>query len=689
MKKVVLVTIVCSVVFAASAVPQGRGAGPAATALVGRSADFGSLPLYFIANHGQSSDGVLFEARTSRYTLALTAQSLAFRTGRAETSRVRFAGARSDAKVSAADPADYRVNFFYGSGPDAWMTDIPTATAIVYEGLYPGVDLKVYGVERQVEYDWIVRAGADPAAIAVEIEGGRARINADGDLVVAGASDKLVHRAPVAFQDIDGRRVAVEASFERRGDAVFGFCVGPYDRTCDLVIDPYIISYSTYVGTGYKDMATAIGIDDAGAVYIAGYRYEFVEIASPPPDAYDRNDNFVTKIAPDGRSLVYTSYFSVGKPNRDWVRPDLAVDAAGNAYLVGITNSTTFPVKNALRAKYQGGDNDGFIVKIAPTGKSLVFSSYIGGGGHDAVSGVAVDAEGAVYLTGETTSANFPLAKPFQKKPASLTYLEAFLMKLAPTGKSLVFSTFLGGSAYDWGESVAVGADGAVYVTGLTGSADFPTVSAAQARKKGRRDFFISKFAADGQSLAYSTYLGGTADDYPYGIAVDRDGSAVVVGYTMGRFPVKNAFQSERRGQSEAVVAKLSPKGNSLVFSSYLAGIDTDIAYGVAVAANGVIAVTGMTESADFPVKGALQKSRKGGEDAFLTLIPATGGKVLFSTFLGGRYADSGHAVVFDTDGRILVTGWTNSTDFPFKDGCLDAFQGGRWDSFVTRYEVK
>jgi hypothetical protein len=684
----VFAAILC-VGFAPAAVPQGRADLSAAGLEIERSAGFGSIPLYFVANRGQEADGVLFAARTSRYTLALNARGLTFAVGRSGISRMIFAGARPDVKVTAADPADYRVNFFYGSGPGGWMTDVPTAKAVVYEGLYPGIDLKVYGVERQVEYDWLVRAGADPGAIAVAIEGAdRVGIDGDGNLVLANANGELIHRAPVAFQKIDGRRVAVEAAFEARGEASVGFRVGRYDRSRDLVIDPYIIGYSTYLGAGYKDIASAVGVDGTGAVYVAGRNYEYEDIASPP-GPYDRGDNFVTKIAPDGQSLVYTSYFSVGKINKDWVRPDLAVDAAGNAYLVGLTNSNKFPVKNAFQSTYQGGANDGFIVKIGPTGKSLVFSSYLGGGGHDAATGVAVDGQGAVYIVGETLSADFPLAKPYQKKPASLRYTDAFVTKLSPAGDSLAFSTFLGGSHTDVAQAVAVDASGAVYVLGGTLSANFPLASALQPTWKGSDDFFVTKFDPDGQSLGYSTFLGGSSVDSPFGIAVGTDGSAVVVGYTMGKFPVKSAFQAVRKGTTDGVIAKLSPNGKSLVFSSYLGGFDTDIAYGVAVRDDGVIAVTGRTQSTGFPLKGAVQKSRQGSQDAFVVLIPEKGMSLLFSTYLGGGYSDSGEGVTFDAEGRIIVTGYTNSLDFPLKDGVQNAFNGGSWDSFVTRYQVK
>lgn len=690
MKKLVLIAAVIGLVIGAAAVPRAGSAEPASQLAVGRSADFGSIPLYFVANHGQAAAGVLYEARASRYRLAVTAQGLAMTAGRGTAVRMVFEGARPDVRVAAADPAACRVNYFFGSGPDEWKTDIPTARAVSYEGLYPGVDLKVYGVERQVEYDWVVRAGADPAAIAVRFEGAdEAVLDGDGNLVLRSAAGELVHRAPVAFQDIEGRRAAVDASFEARLDGSFGFRVGRYDRLRDLVIDPYILGYSTFVGTGFKEMASAIGVDATGAVYIAGMNYEFIELTTPPPDAYDRSDNFVTKIAPDGQSLVYTSYFPVGQVNRDWVWPDLAVDAAGNAYLGGLTNSNKFPVKNAYQATYQGGRNDGYLVKLAPTGKRLLFSTYLGGKGHDAVTGVAVDAAGAVYLTGETDSPNFPLANPIQKKLGGARRLDAFVTKLAPTGKSLVYSTYLGGSDFDRGVGIAVDEAGGAYVTGLTESLNFPLVQPLQAKNRGNNDFYVSKVAPDGRSLSYSTFLGSATFDLPKDIAVGKDGCAVVVGYSGGSFPVKNAFQSVRKGSRDAVVAKLSATGKALVFSSFLGGVESDIARGVAVRDDGVIAVVGDTESAGFPRKGAVQTARKGFRDGFVALIPAAGKSLLFSTYLGGKYEDFAMAAAFDAQGRTLVAGYTMGPDFPVQDAAQAVFNGGKWDSFVTRFEVK
>ncbi|MBN2206534.1 MAG: SBBP repeat-containing protein [Candidatus Aminicenantes bacterium] len=680
---------VLCIVFQAPAAPQGGSAAQAALNGLVPSADFGSFPLYFAANRGQAADGVLFEARTGRYRLELTARGLDFYS-ECGVSRMRFKGSRPDARIGAADPAAYRVNYFQGSRPDEWLTDIPTSEAVIYEGLYPDIDLKVYGAERQVEYDWLVRSGADPAAVAFSFEAaGDVLIDADGNLVVGHGSGEIVHRAPSAYQDIDGRRVAIEASFEARSGGTYGFRVGRYDRSRDLVIDPYVIGYSTYVGTDTKDLATAIGVDGEGAVYIAGMKYE-MPYKTPPLGPFDRSDVFVTKIAPDGLSLVYTSYFPVGKTFKGWVKPDLAVDAAGNAYLVGVTGSNKFPVKNAFQSEFQGGNDDGFIVKLAPTGKTLVFSSYLGGGDSDGATGVAVDAKGAVYIAGVTRSADFPLARPFQNKPGSLLYKDdSFLTKLAPSGRNLVFSTYLGGSNIDQAEDVALDAAGSAYVVGSTESTDFPLAEPLQLKHQGMRDFFVTKFAPDGRSLSYSTYLGGSSEDEAYSVAVDGKGCAIVAGCTYGKFRLKNAFQTVRKGMAEAVIAKLAPTGKGLVFSSYLGSMDVDYAYGVAVRADGVIAVAGMTKSLGFPLMEAVQKGRRGGQDAFLTLIPAKGGSLLFSTYLGGGLADNGQAVIFDAEGRILVTGYTNSLNFPFKDGVQDEFAGGGWDSFVTRYQVK
>ena len=652
-----------------------------------RVADFGRLPLYFIPNRGQRDSRVLYYASASRYTLWLTERSLVFdaprgvapgeKSGR-DIARLEFLGANAGAKIVTSDPSDYTVSYFESDDPEGRRAGLPTSRAITYQGLYDGIDLKVYGVEREVEYDWIIKPGADPGRIRMayrDVE--KTRIAGEGNLVIETALGVMTHRKPSAYQVIDGRRVAVEAAFIAIQKNEYGFKLGAYDPARELVIDPYVIVSSTYLGGGHKDMGISIAIDTSGAVYIAGY----TESGDFPPSSTSfRKDAFVTKLSLDGQSLVYSVFLSASRS----ANACLAVDEAGAAYLVGQTNSSRFPVKNAFQPMYGGGDYEGFIAKITPNGKNLVYASFLGGSSKDECGYIAVDKKGAAYITGYTQSSDFPVKKAFQAHEAGPC--DAFVSKVAPDGKSLVFSTYLGGSHSDYGYSIAIDAAGAIYVAGETSSPNFPIKNAYQKTPKGHMDLFLSKLAADGQSLVYSTYWGSPNYDTYGRVVVDNLGNAYLYGMSTGNIAMKKGFQKVRKDAADLILAKFAPDGLDIVFSTYLGGTGQETGRGVTVDAEGAVYLTGSTASSDFPLKNACQSVKKGLYDAFVSKIAPDGKSLVFSTFLGGNYWDFSYAVLVGSGGDIYVTGQTNSLDFPVVEPYQDEYRGGDYDAFVVKY---
>jgi hypothetical protein len=321
----------------------------------------------------------------------------------------------------------------------------------------------------------------------------------------------------------------------------------------------------------------------------------------------------------------------------------------------------------------------------------LAYSTYLGGSGGDSGIRIALDAGGNAYVTGNTMSIDFPTTPgAFQ-----LTFRgggiffggDAFVTKLDPTGSTLVYSTFLGGSGFDRGYGIVVDADGHAYVTGYTASVDFPTtVGALQTTSGGSSDAFITKLNPTGSALVYSTYLGGSGGDASYGgIAVDAAGNAYVAGTTESlNFPTTpGAFQLARGCcGGDAFVAKLNPTGSGLVYSTYLGGGNSDGANGIAVDAAGNAYVAGATLSINFPsTAGAFQPICGGGGawDAFVTKLNPTGSALVYSTFLGGGRSDGAGGIAVDADGNAYVTGSTDSSNFPTTAG---AFQ----TTFVERY---
>jgi beta-propeller repeat-containing protein len=387
--------------------------------------------------------------------------------------------------------------------------------------------------------------------------------------------------------------------------------------------------YSTFFGGSETDIANGIDIDVFGNAYVSG-RTESTNFpvtagafqpvhAGGPPDPQTGTpppEGFVTKLDSSGSVLVYSTY--LGGSGSDEGRA-IAVDLRGNAHVAGRTGSSNFPTANAVQAVFGGGGFDTFVTKLDPTGSSLVYSTYLGGGGLDEGHGVAVDFRGNAYITGFTRSVNFPTANAFQENLTG--NLNAFVTKLDPGG-ALFYSTYLGGGN-DFGLAIAVDLLGNAYVTGGSLSPNFPTTAGAfQTVFGGTEDAFVTKLDHTGSALVYSTYLGGNLNDEGHGVAVDLVGNAYLTGRTSGNFPTADAVQGVfGGGVFDAFVTKLNPDGSALVYSTYLGGGGLDLGQGIAVHPLGTAYVTGLTSSTNFPTANALQSTLRGGQDAFVAKI--------------------------------------------------------------------
>jgi hypothetical protein len=677
------------------------------------AADFGKIPLYFIPNRGQADEEALFYARTPGYTLWVTRGGLVFDClksrsrgdlpGRPvtvpgsrrlkkmsrEVSRLMFIGSNREVPVVAVEPASHRVNVLRGDNPAGWKAGISTSLAVVYRELYPGIDLKVYGVSGRVEYDWIVRPGGDPGRIRFGFRGaGRTALNREGDLKTGTGFGKLIHRKPSGYQLVDGKKKGIETGFRRVKKGEYGIRTGRYDRSRTLVIDPLVLVYSTYLGGGNSDSAQDIAVDGSGCAYVCGTTWS---VNFPQQNSYtmdpgdDSYDVFVTKLSAEGSSLVYSTY--LGGNNMDFGL-SIAVDSEGSAYMTGCTYSTDFPVLNAFQTGHAGGNEDVFVTKLSADGSSLVYSTYLGGDGYDYGNGIAVDGSDCAYVTGHTYSTDFPVMNAYQTALGGIPY-DAFVTKLSPSGSSLVYSTYLGGEVGEEGRDIAVDGSGSAYVTGWTASTDFPTVHGYMTDPDGNGwDVFITKLSPDGNSLAYSTYLGGGSEDVGWGIAVDGSGCAYVCGSTWSvNFPTVNPYMTDPGDNHEDVfVTKLSAEGSSLVYSTYLGGGSNEIGYSIAVDGSGSAYVTGKTLSTDFPVLNPYMNDPDGnGWDGFVTKLSADGSFLVYSTYLGGGSTDVGYGIAVDGSGSAFVTGYTLSTDFPTVNPYMNDPGDGSFDAFVTK----
>jgi hypothetical protein len=650
---------------------------------------FGKLGMRFEANRGQTDEAVDFISRGHGYAVFLTSAEAVFVLAQSAGSnpngtsvqssvfRMQLCGSNPDPDVIGVNELPGRTNYFVGSDPSQWRTNIPGYESVRYNRVYSGIDLVYYGQGRQLEYDFVLAPGADAKRIRLCFEGTqRIAIDEYGTLRLSAAGAEILLLKPVAYQDVRGTRQHVDAEYVLAHNREVGFRVGNYDDRLPLVIDP-VVSYSTYLGGSNEDLGAAIAVDALGNVYVTG---NATSSNFPSPNGGQTTNlgvryTFVSKINPARSALLYSSFFA------DSSGTGIAVDASGNAYVTGNTTSSRFPTINPFQRN--GGGGDAFVGKLNPVGE-LIYSTYLGGGGNDYAAGIAVDESGGVYVTGNTTSSDFPTANPLQRTNGG--GVDVFVTKFDPSGASLAYSSYLGGSRDDGGTSIAVDTSANAYLSGTTASTDFPTANPLQGTSGGAVDAFVSKLDPTGSSLTYSTYHGGIFNDEGAGIAVDALGNSYVTGWTFSPdFPTANPFQSRQGFDSrDAFITKFDPAGSSRLYSTYLGGMLNDFAAGIAVDPSGNAYVTGSTASSDFPTVNPVQQTNNGYTfNVFVSKVNATG-SVVYSTYLGGTANDQGIGIALDRSGSAYVAGATFSTDFPTVDP-LPSGNGGRYDAFIAK----
>jgi len=656
------------------------------------AAPVAGLPVRFEANRGQAHPQAVFLARAAGGLVLLGAGGEALyllpageQEREASAVKIEPLGAAPKPEVRGERLLSGRSHYYRANREDLWIRDVPAYARVRYRELYPGVDLVYYGRDGLIEYDFEVAPGADPGAIRLRVSGpAELRLAADGELVIAGRHGELRHRAPVAYQKRDGKRVMVPASYRLAGDNQVAFQIGDYDPSLALVIDPPL-AYATYLGGRRADAAYGLAVDASGAAYVVGETFSTdFPIQQPLQSSLKADrDVFVAKLNATGTALVYATFIGGSQSDRGRA---IALDASGNAYITGFTTSADFPVTSGVFNRTYGGLEDGFVAKISSSG-TLAYSAYLGAGGSDFPAAIAVDATGNAYVAGYTSSVSFPVTSGALQVAFRGGYYDAFVAKLNQSGSALLYSTYLGGSGNDTATGIAVNAAGEAYVSGQTASGDFPVVSAFQTSRGGSNDAFVAKLNAAGTGLVYSTYLGGSGPDQAAAIAVDSSGRACVTGAAGSvNFPVTSGtFRTVNAGGYDVFVSCLEPAGNALSFSTLIGGSAAEEATAIAIQDGVAVWVAGYTQSSNFPLQSAFQTTYKGNTDAFLATLNANGTALLQSSFLGGSAYDAATALGLDSAGNPYVAGWTFSTDFPATSGAFRVSAPGAGDAFVAK----
>ncbi len=690
--------------------------------------EYGRLPLEFETNRGQVDQDVKFLSRGDGYSLFLTSNEAVLSLRRSKPSprrgvelprakkvpqprvapavvRMQFVNANPAPSIEVSEQQPGKSNYFIGNDPAKWRTNVPHYGRVQYHNVWPGVDVAYYGNQRNLEYDFVVSPGADLSHIRLKFVGVQGMyLNRDGDLRLKLPGGQLLAKLPNVYQQTSVGRKQVLGHYQILANGEVSFGVDAYDRSSALVIDPVLV-YSTYLGGSGNDVGLGIAVDTAGSAYITGFTDSpnFPTMNPIPSSQGTGIDAFVTKLNPAGTALVYSTYLG-GSQTDDGTA--IAVDPNGVAFLTGWTSSPDFPTVGAIQStpNVLTGEENAFVAQINASGSALVYSLYVGGTGSDFGYGIAIDGNDNAYVVGTTTSADFPNDEAFQSTGGP----DAFILEVpfgitATTSDFLVFSDVFGGPSGANATGIARDSSGGMYITGGAdeGFTPAPLENAYQANPLGSEATFVLKLAiqSDTPIQVYSTYIGGGINDSGLGIAVDSAGNAYVAGITSSaELATMNALQTTFNGDASGFAAKLDSTGSTLTYYTYLGGGNgggggTGAANAIAVDANGNAYVVGDTYGG-LPTVSPIQSSESGAsQDAFVTVLSPLGSTAVFSTYLGGSNTDVAYGVALDSNENIYLTGRTNSIDFPVVSPYQTNYAGGDvnpslGDAFVTKISL-
>ncbi len=589
-------------------------------------------------------------------------------------------------------------NFLLGNQPDAWVTGVRDFDEVRQSNVYPNIDVLWQLDEGQPRFDFVVRPGGDPRRIKMTFAGATPFAHGS-ELWLRTEAGSFAFKRLKAFQP--GVTRPVDAAFRVGRDRTVSFEVGHYDPTKTLVIDPMV--YSTMTGGAVWDRANDIAVDAWGNAYTTGATGWTLSAIYPTTEgAYDRihdgvNDAFVSKYAPDGKTLIYSTL--IGSAATDEAR-GIKVLADGSVWITGTAFGSTsdFPTTaDAFSQTHSGGGGDVFATRLSAAGDQILYSSYVGGDGDDDGLALAVAPDGSVVVVGDTVAGTggFPTTSGAFDTTHNGNW-DGFAFRLRPD-LGLMWATYLGGNDFDSATDVAVDGLGAAYVTGITqaGSTPFPTTAGAFDTVANFRDAFVTKIAPNGASLIYSTFLGGRSTDEGKGIAL-RAGRATVVGRSFATntepfFPTTaGAYDRSHNGADDMFVTQLTENGSSLEWSTLIGGAAFDDARAVAVDPDGNVLVVGTCDGAGFPTTPDAHRTvfHGLGPDAILARLTPDGAQLAFATYIGGTNWDVAHGVVAGPAGDAFVAGETNDADidFPTTEGVVGPTTAGTYDAFVFRW---
>lgn len=647
------------------------------------------VPIRFAPNAGQWDPLVRFQARVPGLVVSVLPDGLHLGLGGGPGAegglRLRFVGAEPGVRAEGLEPSPARASFLQG---ERSLRDLPTYAGVRLVGLYPGVDLELHESAGRLEYDLVLAPDADEGRLELELLGAETSgLDEAGVLFAAVGGQPLAQLAPVAWQEgPEGERRALPCAWRRLANGRFGYALPARDPGATLVIDPVLV-YGTHVGGSNADEAAAVFLGELGSTYVTGWArsVDFPASGGAPLGAARGKEVVVFKLAPDGRELVYATTLGGRGDDRGVA---LQVTPEGRVVLAGVTQSEDFPTTANAFDRSPSGGVDGFVLGLERDGSTLLFSTLLGGSAEDEIAGLALDDSGRITLAGTTRSRDFPTSSgSFCGEPRGGR--DAFVARLDPSGERLLFATRLGGSDDDEARGLAVDAEGCTYLTGRTLSHDFPTTLGALDRERCGVDAFVCKLSGGGRSLHYSTFLGGSGQDEGTGIAVDADHCAMVVGWTQSLdFPFAEGQRAPGRKDGFAVRLSATGNGMELALPLGGSSADEALGVTLdAVGDAWIVGRTRSSDFP--VTRDAWQGSLRGAVDGFLARIAREGGKLTYGTYVGLEGEDELCGVHADRSGTgVALCGFSANIPLESR-GPLAGKRRGPTDAYVLRFDPR
>jgi len=592
----------------------------------------------------------------------------------------------------------HRSNYFIGNDSTNWKRELRNFREVVFESLYDGIDLVFYGNENGLKYDFIVHPGSDPSKISMVYQGvGRLSVDKDGSLVIDTKSGKITDGIPYSYQEINDIEVEVKSTYII-DDKQVTFNIDEYNLSSQLIIDP--ILYSTFIGGTETDQSRELELGPDNSVYVASHTRsgDFPTTSGSYDDSYNGGltDTVVYKFNSDLTELIFSTF--IGGSDRDRLR-GLSVDNYGCAYISSWIESDDYPTTEGCYDDTFDGDRDGAVVKLSNDGSDIEYSTYIGGSNNDTATGITVDSDGFAYVTGYTSSPDFPTTSGCYD-PIFSSSSEAFIIKMNKDGSDLLYSSFLGGSVGSWTRDVLLDSENNVHVIGTTESPDFPTTPGCfDNSHNGLIDIFLCKLTLSSQGLQdmkYSTLIGGAALEYAQSMVIDDENNLYLTGGTSSPyFPTTpGSHDQSLNGAHDVFVLKLNLNNLGpldLSYSTFIGGINFDGGNSIDIDSNNQVIISGRTGSSDFPTTPGCFDNKFNGiwRDAFVCKLSSDGSELIYSSYLNGEdgsIEDGWGIVAIDKD-CALITAYAGHM-FPVTPGCFDSTNNGIWDIVLIKIEL-